>query len=164
MSVWVSSLAPWSVIAHHTFRWEASLWSARRCYERFMKKELPELGYFYALEHNPSREGFHCHALWTDNVQEHAGVEVQRSQIWARWFKRYGRNKIEPVRSVADVADYCAKYVTKEGSWWNVQLRRSMPPQRPLPFVRALAGGTTGTCDAGGSPIYRSAPASCATP
>ena len=21
-----------------------------------------------------------------------------------------------------DVADYCAKYVTKEGSWWNVKL------------------------------------------
>jgi hypothetical protein len=24
--------------------------------------------------------------------------------------------------NAADVADYCAKYVTKEGSWWNVKL------------------------------------------
>jgi hypothetical protein len=30
--------------------------------------------------------------------------------------------QIEPVNSRDDVADYCAKYVAKEGSWWNVKL------------------------------------------
>jgi hypothetical protein len=39
-----------------------------------------------------------------------------------RWIGRYGRARIEPVNNNDDVADYCAKYVTKEGSWWNLKL------------------------------------------
>lgn len=141
MSVWVGGLAAWSVISHQTFRWEASLWSARRCYERFMKKELPAIGYFYALEANPGRPGYHVHALWADPSELHAGVQVQRSEIWQRWFKRYGRSKIEPIKSVDDVADYCSKYVCKEGAWWNVRLLRSDDTrERPLPFLGAKTG------------------------
>jgi hypothetical protein len=30
-----------------------------------------------------------------------------------------------------DVADYCAKYVTKEGAWWNVKLLSHRHPQNP---------------------------------
>ncbi len=29
---------------------------------------------------------------------------------------------IEPVNNRDDVTDYCAKYVSKEGAWWNVKL------------------------------------------
>jgi hypothetical protein len=35
---------------------------------------------------------------------------------------RYGRARIEPVNSRDDVSDYCAKYVTKENTWWGVNL------------------------------------------
>ena len=63
---WVHGLAPWQVIAHMTFAWEASVWSAQRCYEKFMKRELWGVSYFYALEQNPSRDGYHVHALWCD--------------------------------------------------------------------------------------------------
>jgi len=101
MGDWVHSLAPWQVISHMTFAWEASIWSAQRCYEKFMRTEMRGVSYFYALEQNPGRDGYHVHALW---------------------FHRYGRARIEPVNNPDDVADYCAKYVTKEGSWWNVKL------------------------------------------
>ena len=37
MGDWVHSLAPWQVISHMTFAWEASVWSAQRCYEKFMR-------------------------------------------------------------------------------------------------------------------------------
>ena len=30
--------------------------------------------------------------------------------------------RIEPVNSRDDVSDYCAKYVTKEGSWWDLRI------------------------------------------
>jgi hypothetical protein len=54
------------------------------------------------------------------------GVTVRASlgprEIWREWFHRYGRARIEPVNSRDDVADYCAKYVTKEDSWWDVKL------------------------------------------
>jgi hypothetical protein len=116
MGDWVHSLAPWQVISHLTFAWEASIWSAQRCYEKFMRIEMRGVSYFYALEENPGRDGFHVHALWCDCKN------IRRTEIWEKWFHRYGRARIEPVNSRDDVADYCAKYVTKEGSWWNVKL------------------------------------------
>lgn len=116
MGDWVHSLAPWQVISHLTFAWEASAASAQRCYEKFMRSELRGVSYFYALEQNPGRDGFHVHALWVDCKN------LKRSEIWREWFHRYGRARIEPVNNRDDVADYCAKYVTKEGAWWNVKL------------------------------------------
>jgi hypothetical protein len=40
MGDWVHGLAPWQVISHMTFAWEASIWSAQRCYEKFMRTEM----------------------------------------------------------------------------------------------------------------------------
>jgi len=116
MGDWVHSLAPWQVISHLTFAWEASLPSAMRCYEKFMRTEMRGVSYFYALEQNPGRDGNHVHALWMDCKN------MRRTEIWDKWFHRYGRARIETVNSRDDVSDYCAKYVTKEGAWWNVML------------------------------------------
>lgn len=116
MTAYVHELAPWQVIAHFTFKWEASIWSAQKCVERFMAKQVRGVSYFYALEQNPGRPGVHSHMLWADCEA------VQRRQVWNKWFQIYGRNRIEPVRGITDVARYCAKYVSKEGAWWNVKL------------------------------------------
>lgn len=116
MFEWVHGLAPWRVIAHHTFAWEASIWSAQKSYEKFMSRENGDVSYFYAIEQNPGRPGHHIHALWADCES------VQRSEVWNKWFLRYGRNRIEPVRNSQDVSGYCSKYVTKEGAWWNFKL------------------------------------------
>ena len=56
MGDWVHSLAPWQVISHMTFAWEASISSAQRCYEKFMRTEMWGVSYFYALEQNPGRD------------------------------------------------------------------------------------------------------------
>jgi hypothetical protein len=85
MGDWVHSLAPWQVISHMTFAWEASIWSAQRCYEKFMKQELWGVSYFYALEPNPGRDGYHVHALWCDCENK------SRRVIWQTWFGRYAR-------------------------------------------------------------------------
>lgn len=116
MANWVDGLAPWDCICHLTFRWEVSLDAARRSYERFMRKQWPRVSYFYAEEQNPSRDGYHIHALW-------AARDIYRKEAWAGWFNRFGRARIEPVRSKEDVTCYCAKYVTKEGAWWNVNVQ-----------------------------------------
>ena len=129
MADWVHSLAPWQVISHLTFAWEASIWSAARCYEKFMRSELRGVSYFYAIEQNPSRDGHHIHALWVDCKN------LRRRDIWREWFARYGRNRIEPVNSRDDVADYCAKDVTKEGAWWNVKLLSHRHPQFATHYV-----------------------------
>jgi len=144
MSDWVNWLAPWDVIAHLTFSWEASLQSGIRCYEKFMRRHLGRVSYFYALEQNPCRDGFHVHALWAD-----AG-SVFRKEAWATWFETYGRARIEPVRSHSDVSSYCAKYVTKEASWWNVKLQwHRMHQMRGGPFTLS----ETPEVDGGRSPV-----------
>ena len=116
MADWVDGLKPWEVLAHMTFVWECSMDSAMKCFEKFMRRELPTCSYFYALEANPSRRGYHVHALFSDTMG------VKRQAVWAKWFEKYGRNRIEPIRSKSDVASYCSKYVTKEGAWWNVKI------------------------------------------
>jgi hypothetical protein len=130
MVSWVDSLAPWEVIAHLTFRWEVSLDSARRGYERFMKRSFPYASYFYAEEANPCRDGYHIHALWSDCAT------LYRKEAWSTWFQRFGRARIEPVRNHGDVASYCAKYVTKASAWWNVYLQwHRIQALRGEPFV-----------------------------
>ena len=117
MADWVHGLKPWEVIANMTFVWECSLDSATRCHEKFMKRELPSVSYFYALEANPGRKGYHIHALFSDTYG------VRRSLVWKKWFDKYGRNRIEPVKSKMNVTSYVSKYVTKEGAWWNLQIK-----------------------------------------
>jgi len=131
MAGWVSTLAPWQIVAHLTWRDRVGLdgigrgisaMSAAKSYEGFMRRQLPHVTYFYAVEPNPSRYGTHVHALWAD-----AGG-VYRKEAWASWFKRFGRARIEPVRNCDDVSRYLSKYVTKRadqvnGVWWHFKLQ-----------------------------------------
>lgn len=123
MASFVNSLAKWEVFATHTFSWEASQWSADRVYRRFMRESLPSVSYFYALERNPGRNGFHVHAIWDS-------AEAPRKATHKDWLERYGRNRIEPIRGVSSVEAYCAKYVCKEGAWWDVRLSRGALAKR----------------------------------
>jgi len=149
MADWVNWLAPWQVIAHLTWKdWldergnphGITVEGARKSFERFMRKQLPRLSYFYAVEPNPSREGSHVHALWADcgammTRRTRSGTLVRAVSgpeggvdPWATWFERFGRAKIELVRSHDDVTRYCAKhlassYTTKGAVWWNVKLQ-----------------------------------------
>lgn len=82
-----------------------------------MRQALPGLSYFYAIEQNPSRDGHHVHAIWDS-------LEAPRKATHREWLNRYGRNRIEPVRGLQAVENYCAKYVCKEGAWWDFHLSR----------------------------------------
>ena len=117
---WVGSLAPWSLFFTGTFEGEFSEASSVRAYERFMRKYLADVSYFFVIERNPSRAGHHVHALFADCES------TQRSTVWAHWKRIYGRNRLEPVRSHGDVTDYCSKhcgeYLTKGHGWYNLKL------------------------------------------
>jgi hypothetical protein len=114
---WINELAPWSVMATFTFRWHAGIYSAQRCFEKMMRRRLPGVSYYEAIEANPGRDGYHVHSLWADCQT------VYRKEEWANWFKRYGRCQIEPVRNAGDVSDYASKYLAKDDAWWNVKLQ-----------------------------------------
>lgn len=120
MQAWVANLAPWELAFTGTFRWEASLASGQRAFERFMKRRCSDVSYFYALEPNPSRDGCHVHSLFANT----AGL--YRKAIWQEWLSRFGRNRLEPIRHRVDAENYVAKYCTKDASWWNVHLADPM--------------------------------------
>lgn len=113
---WIQNLAPWSVMGTYTFEWEASMASSIRIFKKFMHK-LPNVSYVYCVEPNPGRCGYHLHSLWADCEN------VDRSESWREWFLRYGRARIEPVRSATDVSDYASKYLMKQDCWFDVKLQ-----------------------------------------
>lgn len=63
---WIENLAPWRVMATFTFRWQAGIFSAQRCFEKTMRRRLPGVSYYEAIEANPGRDGYHVHSLWAD--------------------------------------------------------------------------------------------------
>jgi hypothetical protein len=132
---WIQQLAPWTVMATFTWRWEASIWSAQRCFERFMRRRLPGVSYVEAIEQNPGRDGYHVHSLWADCQT------VYRKEMWHSWLRRYGRARIEPVRHSCNVSDYASKYLLKADCWFEVKLqswRVDLINKRPL---QLSAGG-----------------------
>lgn len=117
---WIQEMASpggWEVMATFTFRWESSLDSTRRIFEKWMRQRFCQVSYFYGIEENPSRDGCHVHALWADCRG------VFRREAWANWFKRYGRAVVEPVRSKGDSAEYASKYLCKPNAWFNAHLQ-----------------------------------------
>ena len=122
LALWIqSSLGPWTAFFTGTFEGEFSQAAACRAYERFMKKHYPKVTWFYCSEKNPNREGHHVHGLIYL-----FGAELRRDDMWKRWFDRFGRCKVEPIRSQEDVSDYVTKhlcgYLVKGDGWWNFQI------------------------------------------
>jgi len=114
---WIQRLADWQVMSTFTFRWNASIWSAQRCFEKMMARRLPGVSYVEAIEANPGRDGYHVHSLWADCAY------VERRREWSNWFQRYGRARIEPVKVPGDAAGYASKYLCKDDAWFNVKLQ-----------------------------------------
>jgi len=114
---WLRDLCPWEVMATFTFDRKAlgwtrgvSSWSALKIYKGWMKRWLPKVTYYVVVEKNPSSDGHHLHALWCDCS------DVFRKDYWRKWKERYGRNRIELVKSPEDSAGYASKYLCEWGS------------------------------------------------
>ena len=117
---WLHDLAPWELFFTGTFSWEASNAACQRAWKRFMKKQMPDVTWFMVTEKNPQRPGYHIHALMQ-------GTETyRRKTIWNRWYKRYGINKLEPIKSRKNVEDYttkhCSNYLTKGVGWYDFEI------------------------------------------
>lgn len=164
MAVFVQGLVPkWEDYGTFTFAAPYSQNAAVKAWERFMRTRLPGVRYFYAIEDNPSRQGTHVHALTRG-----LGI-IRRKDVWKEWFELYGRNRITPilsrlipVRTTSDgyewrtdlipddgitVPAYVAKYVVKEGAWWNFSVPMNVPSFL-LGHLDAgsLTGGSDGSC------------------
>ena len=116
----IDGLAPWQVFFTGTFQGNYTERQTQRAFEKFMLRNYRDVTYFYVVEHNPSREGHHVHAIMYSNEV------LWRDSMNQAWFNRFGFAKVEKIRSKKDVTSYCTKhvsaYLTKGGGWWNYQI------------------------------------------
>jgi hypothetical protein len=47
---------------------------------------------------------------------------VWRTSSFKRWADQWGNNRVEPVKVLAHVQRYVAKYCLKDGALWDVQI------------------------------------------
>ena len=117
---WLHDMAPWDLIFTGTFEWESSLQATRKAFQKFMSKNCPGVTYFFVSEKNPSRPGYHIHALLCN------ATGLYRKGVWALWKKKYGMNRLEPIRSRLDVEKYttkhCVTYLTKGVGDYDFQI------------------------------------------
>lgn len=96
--------------------------AAKKIFERYMRKAMPEFSWFYVTEPNPGRAGHHLHSLLIP--PKDTGVDV--STHGSAWWKSYGFNKLQPIRSRDDITRYCTKhvcfYLTKGAGWYNIEI------------------------------------------
>lgn len=107
---WLSK-ETWDYFFTGTFRFEdISANGARRCVQRFFRGFTTlELGVLF-IESGKLYGKVHLHGL----LRFRTGQRPTARTIWARWFDRYGRAKVEEIESAEAVSNYCCKYVTKQ--------------------------------------------------
>ena len=146
---WVSSMADWCVAADCTFGtgdWPGKRWGRRKdkrdgllvvrklrrgfdpddaldLYRKFMRRQLPSVTWFAAVEPNPDHgainPGFHIHSMW-------AGCDdVHRNTAARKWVEENGVCRIGLIRSRADAEDYCTKHLVRRGSIFGYRIASS---------------------------------------
>ena len=120
---WLEDIAPWSTKLDMTFEWNCDEFRARRIFQTWMDKKLPGSTYVFSVERDPlqhkvanTRQGLnqacHVHAIsdthW--NILKDK-KDLTRQDLWKDWFNRFGRCRIEPVKSIEDATGYCIKKV-----------------------------------------------------
>jgi len=107
---WLSSIT-WDYFFTGTFRKEYSADGARRACQRFFGSGWPtfELGIIF-IEGYEKYGRIHVHGLlrFDRKYVPPAGL------IWQHWNHRYGRARVETIRSQKAVAGYCLKYIMKK--------------------------------------------------
>lgn len=107
----------WTHFYTLTFRRERrDVLAASRDVKEFFREKAYFQRAFVAVE--PHTTGaLHVHGLGYTAPPVPAGVrwaENYATDMWRDAFKRFGRNKVEPIRGHHEAAAYCAKYVVKE--------------------------------------------------
>ena len=106
---WLSS-EKWDYFFTGTFRDSYTANSARKAGERFFRKFTNKELVVLFIESGSLYGEIHLHGLLRFDPFQKPSARL----IWSRWFEKYGRAKVEIIKSRKDVASYCCKYVTKE--------------------------------------------------
>ena len=140
---WLSTFH-WDHFATLTFAQPRTEARARRAFAAFVRTVRLQtfggsVGYFCGYECGTFGR-LHLHALMRTNVPQtelainansHPSKAVPNKVLWACWFERFGRAKVETYDPKRGAAGYVSKYVTKRLSFYDldnmVPLARSLP-------------------------------------
>jgi len=85
-------------------------------YKDKCNKEGEGFWYFLTAERGGKHGRPHLHGLiGTTEPRDHTAKTNSYHDLWFKCFQRFGRCKIEKIRSSAGVKSYCTKYIAKYG-------------------------------------------------
>lgn len=100
--------------------------AATRATKKFLKQHMPDYSYFFVNEKNPGRDGHHVHALLIPPGQLDGKAHIPVRSLAPIWWKKYGWNKFERIKSKDDVTAYCTKhvceYLNKGSGWYEIEI------------------------------------------
>jgi hypothetical protein len=117
----------WNYFATLTTSYEQTMKSARRCVERFHEK-LNNSGsttLFFAAEPYDVKDGYHVHALIKTDIDFQNIVECYQVTSGGHKVGIHQRINLQKFRQGEGAAMYCAKYITKRLSDWDILLPKS---------------------------------------
>jgi hypothetical protein len=117
-SRWLKSY-PWEAWGTLTFRDNGyTADGATRAFAKFAHRTWasPEVAAWFVGHEVGSMGRLHMHFLF-------AALSKRRTEVWADWFKCYGRAQIVPYGSEKPIAEYVTKYVSKELAHYDLNLR-----------------------------------------
>lgn len=105
---WGEWLKPrdWRWFCTMHFRYQVSVYSAKKCTSNFIKSISDNVDYYFAIERSRYGEQMHVHILLG------CVVGFDASDIRKEWVKRYGYSRILPYDKKRGAVYYVSKYVT----------------------------------------------------
>lgn len=119
---WIEGLTRWSTKLDMTFDWNCDEFRAAKLFENWMVSELPSSTFLYSVERDPNqdkvmntKQGLNqaCHVHAISDTDWHILMKrgITRKSKWQNWFERYGRNRIEPAKSIEAATGYALKKI-----------------------------------------------------
>ena len=120
LAKWLTDSFQWDYFLTVTFRWWARPEQSQPHFSyirRALTSYAPQHLFLGAELHK--KGDLHVHGLYQSAVLAEAPWP-RAQELWHVLFKRFGRSKVEVIRSQGDVVNYCTKYVTKELTDYNI--------------------------------------------
>ena len=117
----------WDYYATLTTSYEQTMNSARRCVERFHDRanKSGATTMFFACEPYDVKDGYHVHALIKSEIEFKNLIECYQVTSGGKKIGKHQRIDLQKFKQGMGGAMYCAKYITKRLSDWDILLPKS---------------------------------------
>lgn len=119
---WIEGITRWTTKFDMTFKWNCDEFRARQLFVAWMEKQLPSSTFLFATERDPmqdkvmnTKQGLnqacHVHAITDTDWHILKANGTTRTSKWSNWKQRYGRCRIEPIKSISAASGYALKKI-----------------------------------------------------